>query len=167
MRAVAIVLLVAALVTACKQEAPPAPATIPAEAAAPSAPVALKDLQGSWKIVSSSGKLDEGQVFREMVGELVRVEADVLIVPQHAHDISGAPKTFEVTKKITLLPGTSPQAIDLELTPDAKGWSRVGVVTVVGDVMILSVNFPQKRRPADLRPASDGREVVRLERVGL
>ena len=162
--AVLVALVVSALQSACKSPAPPAPT--PAEAAAPASPsITLKDLQGKWKIVSSTGEPDKGHAFREMIGEVLVVDGDVLSVPAHARDVSGAPTTFQMTKKITLLPGTNPQAIHLDQTPDAQGWSRVGVVMVAGDVMTLSVIFPQLARPADLKPASDGREVVTLERV--
>jgi len=160
MRAVALV-VIAALLPACKNPEP-VTANTP-DVAAPA--LELKDLQGKWKVTSSSGDLGKGQAFREMVGEVLVVAGDRLSVPDHAVSASGAPVTLQMTKKITLLPGTSPQALNLDQTPDAQGWSRVGVVAVAGDVMTLSVIFPQLPRPTDLTPVADGREVVTLERV--
>jgi hypothetical protein len=70
-----------------------------------------------------------------------------------------------MTKTITLPSCTSPQAIDLDQTQDAKGWSRTGVASLQGKRLTLSVQFQGIQRPADFEPAGDGREVVVLERV--
>ncbi|HEX7599949.1 MAG TPA: hypothetical protein VF316_00010, partial [Polyangiaceae bacterium] len=83
MRAGAFALLVVAMILpACKSNESAAPTL--AEAAASSPAVALKDLQGKWKVASSTGELDKGQAFREMIGEALVVEGDVLSVPAHA-----------------------------------------------------------------------------------
>jgi uncharacterized protein (TIGR03067 family) len=60
---------------------------------------------------------------------------------------------------------TAPQAIDLDQTPDAKGWSRHGIVKLTGDTLTLSIDFPQSERPKDFTPADHGREVVVFQRV--
>jgi uncharacterized protein (TIGR03067 family) len=127
--------------------------------------ITLDALQGKWRVLSSSGKAGQGHVFLPLVGETLRVKKAILYVPDHATDASGSLVTFHTTKTIKLTACTSPQAIDLRQTPDAKGWSRTGVARLEGDRLTLSVQFPQLKRPKNLAPADDGREVVVLERV--
>lgn len=143
---------------------PPAAASASASAPAPSAErqalpadaVTIEQLQGRWRVKSSSGGPDHGQVFYAMIRQIVRIEGDKMIIDDH-----GA----RFTKAITLFPGTSPQAIDLRQTDDAKSWSRVGIVEVRGKVLLLAVTFPQNLRPESMTPIDDGREVVVLERA--
>jgi uncharacterized protein (TIGR03067 family) len=110
-------------------------------------------LQGQWKVISSSGRAEDGHVFVRLVGAKLIVKRTTLTLPDHR------------TKTIELAPRGSLLDIDLVQTPDAQGWSRVGVAALAGDRLTLSVQFPQNARPSDLSVVDDGREVVVLERV--
>jgi uncharacterized protein (TIGR03067 family) len=141
--------------------------TAASSAAASSLPGAmtLGDLQGRWRVRSSSGQPDRGHVFAALVHHILRVEGDRLSVDRSDADVDAVSMSVPTSKIITLLPGTRPQAIDLEQAPDAKGWSRVGIVELRGATMLLGVNFPGKPRPESMVPVDDGREVVVLERA--
>jgi uncharacterized protein (TIGR03067 family) len=125
----------------------------------------LGELQGRWRVRSSSGQRDRGHVFVALVDHILRIEGDRLSIDRSDADAGPVSMIIPTTKIITLLPGTRPQAIDLEQASDAKGWSRVGIVELRGATMLLGVNFPGKPRPESMVPADDDREVVVLERA--
>lgn len=150
--------VVAAPVVAVQASAPACPT--PASGA-----VTLPQLQGAWRVRSSTGSPEHGHVFLAQVDRVVTIEGEHLRLTGDAFDAEGRPITYPITKAIHLTPCTDPQAITLEQTADAKGWSRAGIVALEGRVLTLSVNFPQERPPSDLRAVDDGREVVVLERM--
>jgi uncharacterized protein (TIGR03067 family) len=152
--------------SAAPASAPSAPASAQAARPLPSSEaVNLERLQGRWKVKSSSGAPDHGNVFLALIDQVVRIEGDRLSFADHASDAQGSPIDVPVTKIITLLADTRPQAVDLRQTSDAKGWSRLGVAVLRGATLVLCVNFPQNPRPDSVEPADDGREVAVLERL--
>jgi hypothetical protein len=166
--------LALALLAGCTAHEPirPAPAAspVPAGVEAPACPtpatgaITLDQLQGPWRVRSSTGQPGAGHVFHELLGETLTIAGDRLYLEEDAFDARGRPIKSPITKQIQLIPCTAPQALELEQTHDAKGWSRTGALELVGDVLTLSLNFPQEPPPTDLLPADDGREVVVLER---
>ncbi|WAS91301.1 hypothetical protein [Nannocystis punicea] len=157
--------LLAVRCTPTTAEAPPevaAPATPPERD--PEPPIERR-IQGSWKVLSSSVRDQDGGVFAALVGQTVSIDGDRFVYTEYWNDMHGQPIAHTTTKIITLPPGTSPQAIDLRQASDAKGWDRVGIIVVDGDRLFLSLTYPNEPRPTTMEPAADGREVVTLKRI--
>lgn len=139
----------------------PSVTAAPPATAAPGA-VTQQQIQGKWLVRSSSGQAGHGRAFVPLVGQTLSIEGDRLTYQDSAYDADGRRFEYPVTKIITLPTGTHPQAINLDQTPDMKGWRRVGIIALEGETMTLNVTFPQYARPTSMTPAEHGCEVVVL-----
>jgi hypothetical protein len=147
--------------TASASRPPVPPRQVPSAAA-----FTLRELEGRWRVSSSSGVRTGGAAFTPLIGKVITIVGNRMTFEEHASDAIGNPMTYTTTKVLSLSEGTWPQAIDIRQPGEAKGWSRVGIVMRSNDTLTLSVNFPQNPRPDHFEPKDDGREVVALERVG-
>ena len=100
-----------------------------------------------------------------MVGLTVAITAGVMTWEQDGSFNEKGERVLDKHRKtIHLDASTTPMIFDLEQGPEAKGWSRVGIVRIDGDMMTICVDFPQYPRPTSFE-GQGSQEVVTLRRA--
>lgn len=112
----------------------------------------LSELQGAWRIDSSTG--DKQDVFTRLVGQEVSISGEVMRLPALYQD-----------KTVKLGPTADPREIDLIQNPHAKGWSRHGIFRLEGDTLTLSLTSTNEPRPTDFDNHWGRNVVVDLIRI--
>ena len=128
----------------------------------------LRNLQGEWVVVSSTGKPDSGHVFLPLVKKTaIQITADTMSwVKRDGWDGQNRDQWIRISKRIVPQPDVSSLAVNLDPDfPKYKTWSRVAIVRSRGNEIDLCVTFPQGPRPTRFTGADDGSECVLLRRV--
>jgi len=148
-------ILISVLTTGCNSTSTgPENAESPNKAT-PKKVTSLSDLQGGWRVVSTSGQADKGHVFLDSVGKTILFEDDIM----HLEYMDN-----QITKKIVFRPEVSGDAIDVEPDdPKWKTWSRIGIARIKDGQLQLCLTFPQGPRPTTFEHVDDGRELIILQ----
>ncbi len=137
----------------------------------------LGQLEGTWKIQSTSTDDGAGHVFQHWAGDQVEFRGDTLVFSTYGDSgHSELRKTVRVLRAEDAvlelvhrgdfeIPEPAGADAAARVSANSKGWSRYALVRVEGETMTLAVNFRTKPIPKSFDPDAESVEIVVLTRA--